>query len=63
MGLDEIRRLAAQARDHADRAKQLEAERDDAIRLALANGIRVTDLAEAAGVSLARIYQVRDRRR
>lgn len=35
----------------------------DAIRAAIAAGVPATVLKEAAGVSLARIYQIRDGRR
>lgn len=37
--------------------------RDDAIRQALADGVAVAELVERTGLSRARIYQIRDRRR
>ena len=40
-----------------------EAERDDAIREALANGATVATVAAATGLHRQRIYQIRDRRR
>ena len=45
------------------RATQLEHARDDAIRGALDAGYPVADVADAAGVSKPRVYQIRDRRR
>lgn len=40
-----------------------EAQRDDAIRAALADGTRVVDLVSWTGLSRPRIYQIRDRSR
>jgi len=37
--------------------------RDDAIRDALATGATVAGIVEATGLSRARVYQIRDRRR
>jgi hypothetical protein len=54
---EEKRRLAAmEAQNYAE-------ERDDLIRAALRTELRRTDIAAAAGVSEARLYQIRDGRR
>ena len=37
--------------------------RDDAVRRAIADGVPVTTIAEQAGLSKARVYQIRDHRR
>lgn len=37
--------------------------RDDAVRGAIADGVPVTAIAEQAGLSKARVYQIRDHRR
>lgn len=47
----------ANALDHAER------ERDEAIRAAIKAGASVISIAAAAGLSRARIYQIRDGRR
>lgn len=52
----ELRRTVAQL---ADLAKK----RDELIRQAIADGVRVADLAQDAGLSVFRIYQIRDGRR
>lgn len=49
--------------DAAARLANAEGERDDAIRKALTEGASVIAIASAAGLSRARIYQIRDRRR
>lgn len=54
--LDDITAIAIQI-------PQLEADRDSLIRRAIADGVRVQDIAEAAGLSRARVYQIRDRTR
>jgi len=47
------------------RARTAEAEEflHDAIRGALANGVRAAEIAEAVGISRARVYQIRDGKR
>lgn len=47
----------------AHRISAAEKDRDDAIRRAVAAGHQVTAIANAAGLSRARIYQIRDGRR
>lgn len=44
-------------------AAEAEVRRDDAIREALADGVSVAHLVELTGLTRARIYQIRDRRR
>lgn len=57
-------RAARRAYDVARaRAAQLETARDDAIRAAIDAGYPIADVADAAGVSKPRVYQIRDRRR
>lgn len=50
-------------REVTDRLASLPAERDELIRLGLAERIPAAELAELAGVSPGRIYQIRDGRR
>lgn len=47
------------------RTKEAVAEREwrESIRQALVEGERAADIAEAAGISKARVYQIRDGRR
>lgn len=52
-----LARLAREADAAAERAR---AARDEAIRGALATGAAPQDVQAAAGVSRARLYQVRD---
>lgn len=53
----EVKRAAAETATDADR------EWRAAIRAALASGQRVADVADAAGISRERVYQIRDGRR
>lgn len=53
-------RMVREARQDAAEAEEF---LQDAIRQALAGGHRVVDIAEAAGISRARVYQIRDGRR
>ncbi|MCK9901301.1 hypothetical protein [Glutamicibacter sp. V16R2B1] len=59
----EPERLRRSLRALTERMEILPAERDDLIRQALARRVRVEDLAADAGLSPARIYQIRDGRR
>lgn len=52
-----------QITEAADRIVQDEDDRDAMIRAAISDGIPVTAIANAAHLSRARIYQIRDRRR
>ncbi|HCA87532.1 MAG TPA: hypothetical protein DEQ61_19930 [Streptomyces sp.] len=47
----------------ANQLKTAEAQRDTAIRAAVAAGYPVISIARAADLSRARVYQIRDRRR
>jgi hypothetical protein len=53
---DELRKVVTQI-------TELTTRRDDLIRALLAAGERPTDLAQAAGLTRGRIYQIKDRRR
>lgn len=58
--------IARAERDRADAehdAVKHAADRDDAIRQAIAAGVPVAQIAEAAGIKPARVYQIRDGRR
>lgn len=56
-----------EAVDALRRAEDVVAEstrrRDDAVRRAISDGVPVTTIAERAGLSKARVYQIRDHRR
>lgn len=50
----------------AERERAVEREREDlavAIRTALSSGVPAAEVAELAGISKARVYQIRDGRR
>lgn len=53
-------RMVREARRDASEAEEF---LHDAIRQALAGGHRAVDIAEAASISRARVYQIRDGRR
>lgn len=53
---DELRRTVAEL-------AELTKRRDDLIRSGLSAGLRAVDLAQDAGLSVPRIYQIRDGRR
>jgi hypothetical protein len=59
-GVQEATERLSLLRGETDRAEQ---NWRAAIRAALAAGVPVVDLADTAGVSRARIYQIRDDRR
>lgn len=67
LDVDSLRLLIQiSAKQAADLKRKLDdaiSVRDDSIRKALAKGGRVADLAEDAGMKVARIYQIRDGRR
>lgn len=58
-----IRAAEKQRADAASAARNAAARRDMWIRQALNMGVSAVELADAAGVRPARIYQIRDRRR
>lgn len=61
-----ITTVAAKARQLAtarSRAEACEQELHDTIRRTLAEGARAVDVAKAAGISRARVYQIRDGKR
>jgi hypothetical protein len=55
--------LAKRIRSTTAQLEKLTAERDAAIREALAAGTPVTELAAIFGLSIPRVYQIRDGRR
>jgi AcrR family transcriptional regulator len=59
----DIRRATNKLADAREREQEAEAEWQLKIRIAVGQGMPVADVANAAGVSKARIYQIRDRRR
>lgn len=61
--LDDIGTAAAVVRRAQDRLDQAVATRDELIRVALDTPARREDIAHAAGVKEARLYQIRDGRR
>lgn len=63
LALQAVRGAATRAGDLERRARAAKTKLDDEIRNALTRGVPVAKLAEHAGVSTARIYQIRDRRR
>lgn len=61
--MDEVKAAAVRVSAAREALATAEAERDDLIRGELAAGATVRDLAEAGGVSVPRVYQIRDGRR
>lgn len=61
--LDEIGNAAAEIRATESKLADLIQERDEAIRKALRTELRRADIAAAAGLKEARLYQIRDGRR
>jgi len=61
--LDEVRKIEAKRSAAQGTADQWADERDEAIRRLLADGAPVRVIVAASGLSRARIYQIRDRRR
>jgi len=59
--------ILGEAVDALRQAEEVVAEatrrRDDAVRRAIADGVPVASIAEQAGLSKARVYQIRDHRR
>lgn len=60
--LDEARRVSEKITDLDAQREKLAAERNDAVRAALAAGASVAELKHATGLHRQRIYQIRDRR-
>lgn len=58
-----LRQLRNDLERERKRAELTESTRDEAARSALDAGATVAQAAEAAGVSVPRMYQIRDRRR
>ncbi|MCR6713128.1 MAG: hypothetical protein NVV57_10720 [Demequina sp.] len=63
MEAKELSALAKRIRTTTAQLEQLTAARDAAIRDALAGGTAVTELAAIFGLSIPRVYQIRDGRR
>ena len=61
--LPTVRGKAAQLATARKRVQSCEEEVAEAIRRALVAGDRATEVAEAAGISRSRVYQIRDGRR
>ena len=60
----EILTEAVDARRQAEQAvAEATRRRDDAVRQAIGDGVPVTAIADRAGLSKARVYQIRDHRR
>ncbi len=59
--------ILGEAVDALRQAEEVVAEatrrRDDAVRRAISDGVPVAAIAEQAGLSKARVYQIRDHRR
>jgi hypothetical protein len=47
-------------RDAQAQVDEAEARRDAAVRAAIERGMRIVDIAEAAGLTRGRVYQIRD---
>ena len=58
-----VRAKARQLANARRRASACEKELGEAVRRALAAGDRAADIAEAAGISRQRVYQIRDGKR
>jgi hypothetical protein len=58
-----IREAADQIAEHQRLADEWMRRRDEMIRTAIREGVRVPAIAEAAGLDRQRVYQIRDRRR
>lgn len=61
--LDELAELENRRHLLADQLAELESERGSLIRTLIEDGARISDLVAITGLSRARIYQIRDRRR
>lgn len=58
-----IRRATRKLTEARERAQAAEADWQAKIRIAVRQGIPVIEVAEAAGISRERVYQIRDGRR
>lgn len=58
-----VRRSAFTLAERRLAASKAEDEFASAIRIALHNGLPATEIAELAGISRARVYQIRDGKR
>lgn len=58
-----VRRAASTLADKRRAASIAEDEFASAVRMALHNGVPATEVAQLAGISRARVYQIRDGRR
>ena len=58
-----VREVRDEAREARERAAEAEAGLQSFVGAALAHGVPATRLAEALGLSRARIYQIRDGKR
>ena len=63
MSTARVQTSAKYLQDCRDRTRIAEDELAQDIRTALAEGVPATELAKAAGISRARVYQIRDGRR
>lgn len=61
--LDVVVDATQNLRSHQVATEEAEEAWKAAIRAAVTDGQRVVDIAEAAGISRERVYQIRDRRR
>lgn len=58
-----VRRKTVKLADARAKAQQAEGEWQETIRVALSQGVPAADIAEAAGISRQRVYQIRDGKR
>lgn len=58
-----IREAADQIAEHQRLADEWMRRRDELIRSAIREGVRVSAIADAAGLDRQRVYQIRDQRR
>lgn len=63
MSTARVQTSAKLLQDYRERARVAEDELARDIRTALAEGVSATQIAEAAGITRARVYQIRDGRR
>lgn len=61
--MDEVEAAAGAVREARGALAEAERRRDEAIRTALEQGVPVTQIASATGLTRMRVYQVRDGRR
>lgn len=60
MNLEYLKRLDEQYRNHQEKSEELRLERNDAIRQLVDQGVRMSTIAKAIGVTRARIAQIYD---